>query len=123
MKKHKHNINNLNNMKEVIDKDKYYKNKLEDVYVYIDPDYASRKVKCKVCKEEFYFINSKEELLKIINETMDETKEFGLEMIKLMTKFYYPGADHIHFHMENNICSCCYVKRPKTSFTTKCIVM
>ena len=95
-------------------KEEYYKAILSDVY--IEPDFQSKKVACKVCKEYFYYINSKEELLKLIEETVKENENFPMEMIKLMGRFYYPGADLISFHEKEGICSCCYVNKPKYSF-------
>lgn len=95
-------------------KEEYYKAILSGVY--IDPDYQSKKVVCKVCKDDFYYINSKEEVLKLIEETLKDNENFPIEMIKLMTRFYYPGADSIYFHEKEGICSCCYANKPKDSF-------
>lgn len=95
-------------------KEEYYKGLLSEVY--IDADYRSKKVACKVCKEYFYFINSKEQLLKLIEKTVEDNEKFPMEMIKLMGRFYYPGAHEIYFHEKEGICSCCYVNKPKYSF-------
>jgi len=98
------------------EKEAYYKMLVGEVYV--DPQYRSKTVKCKVCNEDFHYINSKEELLNLVN-AIDDKGDFGLEMAKLMTKFYFPGRSTSNFHDENMICSCCYINKPKKSFKSK----
>ena len=105
------------NMKFARQKEAYYKWLLSSVYV--EPDYKSHVVKCKVCKYDFHYVNSKKELLKLIEENVDENGYFPLEMIKLMKQFDYPGADSISFHKNEGICACCYLHKPKESFLSK----
>lgn len=97
------------------EKELYYRRLKDDVY--IDPEYKSKVLQCKVCKYDFHFINSKKELIQLIEDNIREENDFSLEMIKLKTIFDYPGADTIYFHndKDENICSCCYVNKPKKS--------
>lgn len=97
-----------------IQNDHYYNIWLSNVY--IDPEYKSKKIVCNVCLEDFYFINSKDELLKLIQETLIDNDNFPLEMIKLMRRFYYPGADYICFNEKKGLCSYCCLNKPKFSF-------
>ena len=97
-------------------KNRYY----NSIMGYIEPGYKSKTINCKDCNEEFYYINSKKELLEIIEKNINEENNFGYDMVKLMTKFYYPGADQISFHEEKQICSCCYIYRDKKPWYIKC---
>lgn len=102
------------------EKEYHYKNILDGVH--IEANYQSKTVKCNVCKDNFYYINSKDELIKLIDETIDENGHFPIEMIKLMSKFYYPGSNSISFLEKEEMCFSCYNiwrKQPKKSLFSK----
>ena len=94
------------------EKELYYKQLKDDVY--IDPEYKSRVVKCKVCNNDFHFINNKKEFIQFIQNNINDDNDFAIEMIKLRSTFDYPGADSVHFDSKNNVCNYCKFHNPKS---------
>lgn len=97
-------------------KEDYYRDLLDDIY--IEEDYQSKTVNCTVCNDNFYYINSKEELMKLV-DTIDENGDFPLEMVKLVTKYHYPGQRAILFNEEEQKCLSCY--NQSLNFPTKSV--
>ena len=101
------------NERKFLKEKKLYYEKLKDD-VYIDPEYKSKVVKCKVCNDDFHFINNKKELIQLIQNNIDDVNDFAIEMIKLRSKFDYPGANSVYFDSKNTICNYCKVRKPKS---------
>lgn len=69
--------------------------------------YEDARRSCRVCKDTFYWIKTKNELLKCIEERIDETKDFKTEMVKLKYYMALPSDDGLRI-LESSICYYCY---------------
>ena len=91
-------------------KERYYQSILDNIY--IDPNAPEKKV-CKVCKKEFHFISNKGQLMKLLDEIVDETKPFALEMVRFRENCYIQGEDSKSFVEDKNECGHCYLYKDR----------
>lgn len=113
MKIYKHEFSSYKGSRIEQNKERYYQSILDDIE--IDQNAPEKKV-CQVCKKDFHFISNKTQLMKLLDEMVDETKPFALEMVRFRQNCYIQGEDSITFHEDINECSHCYLykdrKRP-----------
>jgi hypothetical protein len=91
-------------------KERYYQSILDNIY--IDPNAPEKKV-CKVCKKDFHFISNKAQLMKLLDEIVDETKPFALEMVRFRENCYIQGEDSKSFVEDKNECGHCYLYKDR----------
>ena len=97
-------------------KERYYQSILDNIE--IDQNAPEKKV-CQVCKKDFHFISNKAQMMKLLDEMVDETKPFALEMVRFRQNCYIQGEESITFHEDINECSHCYLYKDRKRQSNK----
>lgn len=97
-------------------KEKYYQSILDKIEI---DDNAPEKKVCQVCKKDFHYITNKAQLMKLLDEMVDETKPFALEMVRFGQNCYINGEESIAFHEDINECSHCYLYKDRKRQSNK----
>ena len=93
------------------EKDNYLNWIADGIYMKND---APKERTCSRCKEIYYYIRNKEQLLKAIEDKITGEKPFHIEMIRFYEYADFAGKDTYYIWDDDNMCGCCkYYTRKK----------